>query len=184
MKPCAVCGEPFTAHQAAAGTPEDAAPVPGSLLVCGGCGVLYRLGEDLEPERIELDAIADMGAEQREAIAAAQRYFRERAARMPPPGYVAGIDRAERLTRAWLDRNRKGERPRLRMADSSIFVVAPLDAIAPRVAANARASQLIAYLLRLEPELTVFMLRVAAVRIGLPIETVSLSDLGFAVGQA
>jgi len=184
MNPCQVCGEAFDVHEPAAGTRADATPSPGSLLVCGGCGALYQIGQGLEPERIELEQLADIADDQRVAIAEAQERIRERAARLPPPGYVAGIERVERLARGWLDRNRKGERPRLRMADGSMFVIAPLGAIAGRIAANTRARDLLAYLLRMEPDLTVFMLRVAALRIGLPIETVSLSELGFDVPKS
>jgi hypothetical protein len=181
VKACPICGETFDVHTPFGATDAAAQPDAGSLLLCGGCGQLYEVGAGLELERRELGAL-ELPPAARNELAAAQAFFRERAARQPPPGYVAAIELAEKRIRGWLDRNRKGEPPRLRMAPDSILVVAELARLRGRIAGNGRARELLDYLARVQPDLTVFMLRVAAVRLGLSIESVSLGELGLDTG--
>jgi len=179
VKTCPICGEEFDTHTPFGATDLAAQPDVGSLLVCGGCGQLYEVAAVFRLERRDL-AVLDLPPEQRGELAKVQSFLRERAARRPPPGYVAAIEHAEKDIRGWLA-TWHGERPRLRMAPDAILVVAELARLAERVAGNDAARRLLRYLARRRPDLTVFMLRVAAERIGLSVESVSLRELGLDV---
>lgn len=179
MKACPICGEEFDAHTPIGATDKMARPDVGSLLVCGGCGQIYEVAQGLELARRELDAL-ELPAEVRSELAQAQAFLRKRAARQPPPGYIAAIEDLEKTTRGWL-RKWSGEPPRFRMAANEILVIAELARLRHRIAGNDAARKLLEYLAFVRPDLTVFMLRVAATRIGLAIESVSLGELGLEV---
>lgn len=173
------------------GTPADATPEPGSLTLCIGCGRCYQFGASLElVGPLDAARLPGMGQEQLAEIRLAQDAIRDMAARRLfdrtlPAGYIACCERAEELTRRWLDANDgRRETVRFRLPDPAILLVAPLEPLAPRIAGNRRSRKLLAHLCQREPDLTVFMLRVVAVRLGLEVETVPLGALGLAVGQS
>jgi hypothetical protein len=184
-KTCLVCAEPFDVQTPAVGTPVHAKPEPGSVLLCGHCGTLYRLGTDGEPYGVDLKDLEPMDPTQRAELELAQKRLRRRAQMEPPKGYLDAIVRTERAAASWLERNRRREAPRFRLPSPDILLAAALRPLVPRIGGNQTARELLAHLVRLEPGLTVFMVRVVAARQeAIAVETVGLSDLGIDVGRS
>jgi hypothetical protein len=173
------------------GTAADARPTPGSLTLCIGCGRCYQFGERLGLGRpVDPACLPNISAEQLAQIRGVQDLIRDTAARRMfdrslPPGYIACCERAERRARDWLD-GHEGRRDnvRLRLPDPGVLLVAPLEVLAPRIAATKSTRKLLAYLIQGEPDLTVFQLRVIAARLALDVETVPFSALGISVPQS
>jgi len=182
------------------GTAADARPEPGSVTLCIECGRCYQFNSRLEIGRpIDAARLPGIDSEQLRAIRRAQDLIRDMAAkrlfdRSLSPGYIACCERAEELARRWIqcavkkERRRRPRsilpRPKLRLPDPAILLVAPLETLAARIAGNRTARDLLAHLSVREPDLTVFMLRVVAARLALDVETVPLSALGLSVGQS
>jgi hypothetical protein len=144
--------------------------------MCGYCGALYILGEDLEPKPTDLDALVDMDPGQRAELEDVQRQIQRSRENSPPPSYLDTVARTKKRIHGWLDTHRKGEAPRLRFP--LIRAAASLDRVAHLVGRNERGCELVAYLIRVEPQLTLFMLRVAAQMVadGVRVELVTLSE--------
>lgn len=100
-----------------------------------------------------------------------------------PPGYAQGIDRALRIMRAWVRAHPRAA-PAFRLGPREVWIAAPLRALAHRVCKNEDAAGLVLELLVDEPGLTVAMFGIALQLASLPVERVSLGELGLEVGRA
>lgn len=184
-KACLVCSEPIDVHTPALGTSAAAKPTPGAVLICGHCGTLYRVGMDSEPYGVDLNDLEPMDPKQRAELELAQKRLRRRAQMHPPEGYVDTVVRAERSALSWLERNKRRPAPVFRLPSPDILLAAALKPLIPRIGGNQTARELLAHLVRLEPGLTVFMLRVLADgKTAIAVEIVGLSELGLDVGRS
>jgi hypothetical protein len=100
-----------------------------------------------------------------------------------PPGYVQAIDRAFRVMRLWV-RDNPTARPAFRLGPPELWIAAPLRALAGKVCQNEDAAILALECLAAEPGLTVAMFGIALQLAKLPVERVSLGELGLNVGSA
>jgi hypothetical protein len=171
-------------------------PSPGSITICIKCGATHQFGPGLELLAVDVAALPEMGAEQLAQIRHAQAIIRgevspdlRRLAResIPKPkldpSYVAACERATDRARAWLAAHETHDgTPRFRLPAPEIMLIAPLDAMEPRICGNKPARRLLRHLLEGDPELTVFMLRTVLAMLGIAAETVALSELGLGTG--
>jgi hypothetical protein len=185
-KRCLVCAEAFDMQTPAIGMPPKATPDAGDLAVCGGCGLLYQIGEDGEPHRTDLARFVNMDPKQKAQLEAMQEHFRGRAQIQPPADYTNTVVRAEKMLLGWLARRANRPRPLFRLPHPDILLAAELRPLVPRIGGNAAARELLAYLVRMEPGLTVFMVRVlvSGKENAIDVETVPLTDLGIEVGTS
>lgn len=96
----------------------------------------------------------------------------------PPEPYVKAVEAMANVIRAAIA---SGSRPRLRMPPDEVWLVAPIAALADRLALNAAAHVLLAQFG--DSGQTVMMLRVALKLLGVQYETVTLGELGIEVGS-